>query len=211
MTDDTNRESGDGQTTGAKVAEGAGTEAAKTFTQDELNRILAKEQSKWKREHSDAFAKATEFEKLQQELKQKQEAELSELEKLTRERDTLTPFKERSIALEGTLKTYLDAEIERIPEELRELIPSELSVEKQLEYIAKNRARLMNQPNIQRGPSVNNPLLGKPDLLLEQATKEAEDVCRGKPQAFKDSFIARRVETLRAQKFGLSGEPDKDR
>lgn len=167
----------------------------RTFTQEEVSRLIAKELKPYKEAR-------TELEKIQKAQKEKEEAELSELEKLKRELSETSPFKERVSKLEETLATYLEAEIERIPEELRGLIPDELSVESKLAYIAKNRDRLMSQSNTSQGPRVTNGTFGKIDTLLEKAKQEAEIYCAGKSEEHKNAYIRRRHEQL---KSGVSG------
>lgn len=139
----------------------------RTFTQEEVSRLIAKELKPFKEAR-------TELEKIQKAQKEKEEAELSELEKLKRELSETSPFKERATKLEETLATYLDAEIQRIPEELRGLIPDELSVESKLAYIAKNRERLMNQPNTPQGPRVTNGSMGTPDKIKAEAIEKVK-------------------------------------
>lgn len=175
----------------------------RTFTQEEVNRLIAKELKPFKEAKS-------ELEKIQKAQKEKEEAELTELDKLKRELGEATPYKERASKLEEALATYLEAEIERIPEDLRGLIPDELGVESKLAYIAKNRERLMSQPNTPQGPRVTNSVNGKVDALMQQATQEAEELCKGKPKEYTEAFIKRRYESLKMQKYGLSGEPSKD-
>lgn len=98
------------------------TEAEKKFTQDDINRILAKESKKWEKEHSDVFTKAGEFEKLQKQLQEKQDAELSEIQKLQKERDELLPIKEKAIALEQYVKSQYEELASELSEEEQEKI-----------------------------------------------------------------------------------------
>lgn len=137
----------------------------RTFTQEEVNRLIAKELKPFKEAKS-------ELEKIQKAQKEKEEAELTELDKLKRELGEATPYKERASKLEETLATYLEAEIERIPEDLRVLIPDELGVESKLAYIAKNRERLMSQPNTPQGPRVTNSSMATPDKLKAEAIEK---------------------------------------
>ena len=60
---------------GKKMAD-SGTEPEKKFTQDDINRIVAKESKKWEKEQAEVFKKASEFDKLQDEIKKQKEAAL---------------------------------------------------------------------------------------------------------------------------------------
>lgn len=94
----------------------------KTFTQEDINRIIAKESKKWEREHSEVFTKASEYEKLQKQIKEKQDAELSEIQKLQKERDELLPLKEKATALEQYVKSQYEELASELSEEEREKI-----------------------------------------------------------------------------------------
>lgn len=111
----------------SKETGGAGTEAPKTFTQEDINRIIAKESKKWEKEHSDVFTKATEFEKLQEKLKQQQDAELSEVQRLQKERDELLPHKTKAETYEKYISTQYEELASELSEEDRETL-NELSV-----------------------------------------------------------------------------------
>lgn len=193
----------------------APTAGAITFTDEQqakIAEIKAQHLSSYKKsqEYKELHAKALQAEELLKKQKEKEEAELTELDKLKRELGEVSPYKERAAKLEETLATYLEAEIERIPEDLRGLIPDELSVESKLAYIAKNRERLMSQPNTPQGPRVTNSANGKVDSLMQQATQEAEELCKGKSKEYTEAFIKRRYESLKMQKYGLAGEPSRD-
>ena len=106
---------------------GESTADSKTFTQDDLNRIIAKEEKKWKSTHGEVFTKAAEFEKLQEKLKQQQDAELSEIQKLQKERDELLPHKTKAETYEKYISTQYEELASELSEEDRETL-NELSV-----------------------------------------------------------------------------------
>jgi chromosome segregation ATPase len=73
-----------------------------------------------------------------EELQKSYDAEVSsksELEEGVKARDS------RIEALEGVLKGMLDAELEQIDEELRELVPSDKPIEEQLQWFAKAKQK----------------------------------------------------------------------
>lgn len=55
--------------------------------------------------------------------------------------ETIEAGNKRVEALEGVLKTMLDAELEQIDEEYRELVPADKPIEEQLEWLAKAKAK----------------------------------------------------------------------
>lgn len=97
----------EGTTASEEATQSARTEGAKTFTQEEVNRLISKEVKPYKELKS-------ELEKLREEKKQKEESEKSELEKMQTRVDELTPYKERYESLES----YVSAELESIMSEL---------------------------------------------------------------------------------------------
>lgn len=73
----------------------------------------------------------------------------------------LKPVAEQVDSYEETLKGVLDAQVEQIPEDLRGLIPEEMSTKQQLDWIAKNSALLHKSKPFdigagKRGGSNNN-------------------------------------------------------
>lgn len=89
---------------------GGGGDPAKTFTQDELNKMLAAERRKTEKQLNDATAKATKAAELEAELaKLKEEKELagkSEIEKLQRKYDNDVAALQKQIAeKDGVVKT----------------------------------------------------------------------------------------------------------
>lgn len=55
--------------------------------------------------------------------------------------DTVKARDERVVALEGILKGMLDAELQNIDEDYRELVPADKPIEQQLEWLGKAKAK----------------------------------------------------------------------
>jgi hypothetical protein len=55
--------------------------------------------------------------------------------------ETIAAGNQRVEALEGVLKTMLDAELEQVDEEYRELVPADKPIEQQLEWLAKAKSK----------------------------------------------------------------------
>jgi F0F1-type ATP synthase membrane subunit b/b' len=83
-------------------------------------------------------------------LKEAQEVRLKEkedykalYEQTTSELSELKPKAEQFDSYQETMSKLLEAQIEEIPEELRSLIPDELSVKQKIDWIAKNKKLLL--------------------------------------------------------------------
>lgn len=106
----------------SKEKGGESTADSKTFTQDDLNRIIAKEEKKWKSTHSEVFTKASEYEKLQEQINKQKESELSEIQKLQKERDELLPLKGKAESYEQFIKTQYEELASELSEEDKETL-----------------------------------------------------------------------------------------
>lgn len=192
MSEQKNAESVEGADTSKTSEQGAATLAdLSPELQAELTKLVARKEKEWERKNKGTFDKASEFEKLQEQIKQQQEAELSEAEKLRRELEDTRPFKTKAERLESTLKTYLDQEIERIPEDMRSLIPN-LPVEEQLAYISVNRDKLHATSPLPAGQArTTQQASGLPDPLREKANTMAEQLAAGKPPEYKKALADR--------------------
>lgn len=93
-------------------------------------------------------------------LKEAHEARLKEqenykelYERTTAEVSELKPLAEQVEAYKETMTHLFEAQVEDIPEELRSLIPDELSVKQKLDWIARNKNLLLKPvaPNIGAG------------------------------------------------------------
>jgi DNA repair exonuclease SbcCD ATPase subunit len=97
--------------------------------------------------YKDALKKAEAAEKA---LKEAQEIRLKEkedykalYEQTTSELSELKPKAEQFEAYKETMQALFDAQVEEIPEELRALIPDEMSVKQKIDWIAKNKKLLL--------------------------------------------------------------------
>ncbi|MCA1232021.1 MULTISPECIES: ribonucleoside-triphosphate reductase [Bacillus] len=98
----------------------------KTFTQEELNRIVAERVDREKKKYAD-------YEDLKAQvtaLEDKTKADSSTLEKYAE-------VEARRDVLEGTLTKIFDSKITGIPEEFRDLIPSDGPIEQRLDWVVK--------------------------------------------------------------------------
>jgi DNA repair exonuclease SbcCD ATPase subunit len=97
--------------------------------------------------YKEALKKAEAAEKA---LKEAQEIRLKEkedykalYEQTTTELSELKPKAEQFEAYKQTMQALFDAQVEEIPEELRALIPDEMSVKQKIDWIAKNKKLLL--------------------------------------------------------------------
>ena len=64
-------------------------------------------------------------------------------EKKSAEVESLKPKADIADAQEATLSTYLAAQIEELPEDVRDMVPENYSTMDKLDWLAKNKAKLM--------------------------------------------------------------------
>jgi len=69
----------------------------------------------------------------------------------------LKPKAEKAAEYEEVINEIVDKEIQNIPEDIRSLIPDELSPAAKLRYIANNRSRLMPETGVKPVGKVSNP------------------------------------------------------
>lgn len=101
----------------AKTSQTTETESAKTFTQEEVNRMIAKELKPFKEIKTD-------YEKIQQKIKEQEDAEKTELDKLKEELDGYKPFKEKAEKLEAFAMEQLESILSELSDEDKEAIES---------------------------------------------------------------------------------------
>lgn len=108
-----------------------------------------------------------ELKKLRAELDAREKAERERTEKVLLEQARFQELAEKrgaelaeanakaskAEAYEAAVNRLLEAELASLPEEVKELVPSEYSPDKQIDWIAKNKAKLMkpSAPNIGAG------------------------------------------------------------
>jgi len=151
----------------------AGTETQKTFTQEDINRIIAKESKKWEKEQSETLTKAKEFDKLQEKLKQQQEAELTEIQKLQKERDELLPLKEKATALEQYVKSQYEELASELSDEEKEKIETLSIPYTEKLSLAKLLLSKQGAPQIQNGAArASANATASPDKLTALAESQ---------------------------------------
>jgi hypothetical protein len=133
----------------------------KTFSQADVNRMLAeqkrKSEERSKKDAEEAAARAREAELANQaEFRKLADERGQQLEKARADLAAAEMHRERAERLEATLKTQLEAQIRDVPDHIRELLQS-LSVEEQIAYLAQHRDKLVaTTPNRQIAPTPNS-------------------------------------------------------
>ncbi|MEY8748952.1 hypothetical protein [Alkalicoccobacillus gibsonii] len=122
----------------------------------------------------DMEAKVQAFEQAQADAEKAAQEEQGEYEKLYRakeqEVEQLTSYKTRAEQLEGAFGEMVNAKVESIPEDYRELIPEGMTAEQKLEWITKAESKGMfktvdtTQKEIGGGKGGTNPEEAKVDL-----------------------------------------------
>jgi len=146
----------------------------KSFTQEELNQILAKRLEKYK-----------DYDELVNYRNSAEESKLSETEKLTKRIQELEPIETKYKEAHKTLEKLLEKNIDLIPEEKRKLIPTNFSVTEKLNYINNNSEFLLGQ-NINIKTPENQKLSGdkgNPNLIFGKYTS-IEDFASKDKQGF---------------------------
>ena len=148
-------------------------EARKIF--EETNAGLLSALKKERDANKAAADRLAAIEKENQERLEKQLQEQGKYKELAEERAKalaeMQPKADQLEAAQATLKAVLDAQIENIPEAKRSLVPSKLSTEDQLEWIAKNAGQLSKSPSIDQGSGRQG---GTQDALVELTPEERE-------------------------------------
>lgn len=165
MEQENNRENGDGQEPKTKVQGDAGTEPAKTFTQEDIDRIVAKELKPFK-------AMKADLEKLQKEKQEKEQAELSELDKLKIELEETRKYKSVATEYEETLSELLEAKKLKVPEDKQSLIPAGLSQVALWKWYEQNEQLLFGAKLSPSSPAGGKPPTGPADTLRAQAEEK---------------------------------------
>lgn len=146
------------------------TETTKTFTQDDINRII-----------SERLKKYQDYDELVSFKQTSEEAKLSELEKMQKKIDNLSVYEKNYKDASETLESMLQKQIESIDESKRTLIPDNFSVIEKLKYINQNSSYLLSHKVDIRTPdnkfgsteSTNpNLLYGKYSSVEEFAAKD---------------------------------------
>lgn len=166
MSDETTATSGtaiESQTTQATE-----TASVKTFTQEEVNRLMAKELKPLKEVKS-------EYEKLLAEKQKQKDAELTELEKLQKRIGELEPYESQAKEYESELSEIVAARIALIPEDKKSLVP-EYSSAKLLKWLDANEKLLFGGLERPSAPQGGRPPLGTPDTLMAKAEEKVRTI-----------------------------------
>jgi hypothetical protein len=152
----------------------AQTPVPKTYTEEEFNKATAALRREEESKASEYKKKAKEYDALAAKLKEKEEAELSESEKLKKRLAELEPLSAQVKEYEETFTTLLNKKLEQVPEDKRGLIP-DLSPRKKLEWLESAFAAglFVVQAGIGSPPS-GVPPQGKPDALMATAEEKVK-------------------------------------
>lgn len=126
----------------------------------------------------DAEAKAAALEKAAQDAERKQLEEANNFkalyEKTQGEISTLKPKAAQLAEMEKTLTDLLNAEVEALPEQFRDLVPEGLTSQQKLAWISKNKAKLMKPEAFDIGAGSNGAKPPKKDEKKELTALELQ-------------------------------------
>lgn len=169
----TTAEAGAGTST-AQATEGKETATPKTFLQEDVDRIVQKEKREWEKQASDYKTKAKEYDALAAKLKEKEEADLSESDKLKKRLAELEPLSAKVKEYEETFTTLLDQKLEQVPEDKRWLVP-DLPPRQKLTWLENAfAAGLFGAANGIGSPPSGKPPQEKPDALMALAEEKVK-------------------------------------
>ena len=137
----------------------------KTFTQEELNRIVAERVDREKKKYAD-------YEDLKAQvtaLEDKVKTDSSALEKYAE-------VEARRDALEGTLTKLFDSKIASIPEEFHELIPNDRPIETRLDWVSKAEEKGLFVSKVKS--SLGKPSNPQPDTSEHLSSLSSRDLIR---------------------------------
>ena len=126
-----------------------GGENQRTFTQDDVNRIVR-----------DRLSKYSDYDELKSYRESTEASKLTEREQLEKKIAELTPYKETASKQQKILDNLLAQELEAIPEALRGLVPDNFSPLDKLDYIRRNAETFKTvapKPNMPTEPGAKNP------------------------------------------------------
>ncbi len=138
--------------TSGQNVEGAPREATETgsekpgrlFTQQELDVIL-----------KNRLEKYSDYAQLKEYRDTAEEKNMTEVQKLQKQLEVLTPFKEMATKQQKILDGLLDEELSNVPDEYKGLIPESFDTLQRLEYIRKNKGVFFKAPT---SPPPNTPV-----------------------------------------------------
>lgn len=180
-----------GTATESQTTQTAGTEAAKTFTQEEVNRILAKELKPYKESK-------TAYEKILEEQQQKKDAELTEVQRLQKRVEELTPYETQAKEYETDLKSIVDARTALVPADKLSLVPTGYSPAQLLKWYDANDKLLFGTER-PAAPEGTKPITGEVDVLQSQAEAMLAETGLTKENPLWKHTLNMTVEQLRTQ------------
>ena len=143
--------------------------------QSELTKLLTRKEKEWEKKHSDTFTKATEFEKLQEVIKQQKDAELTETEKLRKRIAELEPYESQSKEYETELSERVEARRAQVPADKQSLVPVGLSNVQLSKWFDANEKLLFGTER-PAAPDGGKPPSGAGDKLRERADAQVKEM-----------------------------------
>jgi CRISPR/Cas system CSM-associated protein Csm2 small subunit len=154
---------------------------SKTFTQAELNSIIAKRLDKYK-----------DYEDLAKYRNESEEAKLTEVEKLQSRISELEGYETSSKAATKQLEKVLENTLENIDEDKKNLIPKSFSLTEKLDYINKNKGFLMsNNTNIVTPSDGKTATFEKSSTLLFGKYNSVKEFAELDPKEFRRAYTTK--------------------
>lgn len=172
--------------------------------QAKLDEILKRERKDWEKQHKESFDKAKLADQLLAEKKQKDDAEKTELQRLTDEITALKGRASKADEYEATLNKLLELKMESIPEDKRGMLDELPNVSTKLAWIEKYGAVLFGTQAGTLGPGGGKPPAKKTDPLDEKAAAAIERMYGEELKRLpKDQAEKRRAELIERYKADL--------
>jgi hypothetical protein len=165
--------------------------------QAKLNEILARKEKDWLKSHKEDFDKAKLADQLIAKQKEREDAEKSELQKLTDKIAELEGRANKATEYEATLNEILAIKLESIPEDKRGMLDELPTVSAKLKWIEKYGHAIFGTAPSVSGPGGGKPPERKTDPLEEEAAKKIEmwegDKIRRMPKEEGDKYRASKI------------------
>lgn len=173
----TTAEAGAGTQTPNSEGQGtAQTPVLKSYTQEDFDKATAAIRREEEAKASVYKTKAKEYDALAAKLKEKEEAELSESEKLKKRVAELEPLSAQVKEYEETFTTLLNQKLEQVPEDKRGLVP-DLPPRQKLTWLENAfAAGLFGAANGIGSPPSGKPPQGKPDPIETKALEMVREM-----------------------------------
>lgn len=184
-------ESGEGAGASKTPDKGAATLADLTpELQEQLTQLLTRKEKEWRKKNEDFFSKASAFDKLQDEIKEKTQAEMSELDKARASISELEPFRARAEKAEQYILTEYDLVRPLLSQEdIDTLDALSIPITEKLSLARRLAAKAATQsPQFQGAARSGEFSQHKPDILRQEAKRLAEEFGRGKSEQWRKAF-----------------------